>query len=58
MNVAVFDIALALGWAMVTAGALLANIPCGLIVGGVLLLGLTFASAWLGGVYARRKDDG
>lgn len=58
MNVAVFDIALALGWAMVTAGALLASIPVGLIVGGALLLGLTFASAWLGGVYAHRKGNG
>lgn len=58
MNVAVFDIALALGWAMVTAGALLASIPAGLIVGGTLLLVLTFASAWFGGVYSRRKGNG
>lgn len=58
MNLVVFDVALALGWVMVTAGALLASVPAGLIVGGALLLGLTFASARLAGVYTRQKGNG
>ena len=59
MNLLFFNIAIAIGWLMVLAGACLLNVPAGLIVAGLLLLALTFAGARMAGVYVpRAKDEG
>lgn len=58
MNVLVFNIALLLGWAMVTAGCALVGLWVGLVVGGLLLLVLTVLAARLaGGIYSNRTGD-
>lgn len=59
MNLLFFNVAIAIGWLMVLIGTLLVNIAGGLVVGGVLLLALTFLGARMAGVYApRAKGDG
>lgn len=57
MNLMLFNIAVAIGWLMVLIGVCLFSIPVGLIVGGALLLALTFAGAWMAGIYAKRKGE-
>jgi hypothetical protein len=57
MNLMFFNIAVAIGWLMVLAGACMFSAPAGLIVGGALLLALTFAGARMAGVYAKRKGE-
>lgn len=47
MNRHVYNGCLLCGWAMVSVGAGLVYLPAGLIVCGVLLIGLTIASARL-----------
>lgn len=47
MNKHVFNGAMAAGWLLVSTGAGLVYLPAGLIVGGVLLIGLTLTAARL-----------
>jgi hypothetical protein len=56
MNMHVFNICLALGWIMATAGGMLLNPGAGLLGGGLLLLALTLLVARMGGVMAPAKD--
>lgn len=58
MNLRVFNLALLIGWAMVTAGGLLVRPWIGLVAGGLLLLVLTVLAARLaGGIYSNRAGD-
>ena len=50
MNIKLFNLCLLVGWSMVTAGGVLYSPALGLAVGGALLLVLTLASAYLGGL--------
>lgn len=57
MSLNVFNIALALGWLLVLVGGCLVHLGAGLAVGGLLLLGMTFAVARMGGIYAPPRED-
>lgn len=50
MNIKIFNLCVWIGWTMVTAGSMLYSLPVGLVTGGVLLLVLTLAAAYLGGL--------
>lgn len=50
MNVKVFNLCLALGWLMVLAGGVLIHPGWGIAIAGALLMALTLASAYLGGI--------
>lgn len=57
MNARIFNAALLIGWLMAVAGGCLANIPYGLIGGGLLLLILTLLTARMGGIYTPKADN-
>lgn len=57
MNLNVFNIALALGWLLVLIGGCLVHFGAGLAVGGLLLLGITFVVARMGGIYTPTRED-
>jgi len=56
MSVNVFNIALLLGWLLVSIGAGLIHIGAGFVVAGALLLLLTFIVARIGGLHAPRAS--
>lgn len=58
MNARLFNLCMALGWAMVTAGAWLLDPWAGLIAGGLLLLALVLKVASLAGVFVPPHKSG
>ena len=50
MNVNVFNVALALGWALILAGGCLIDLGWGLWIAGLVLLGVTLYVARIVGV--------
>lgn len=54
MNLLHFNIAVLLGWLLVSAGALLVSVGYGLVASGVMLIVLTFALARMGGLYGSK----
>ena len=54
MNITHFNIAVLLGWLLVSAGALLVSIGYGLVASGALLIVLTFALSRIAGLYAAK----
>jgi hypothetical protein len=52
MDIKFFNTCLLLGWLMLTVGGCIVHPGWGLVLGGVVMLALTFASAWLGGLRA------
>ena len=58
MDIRLFNLCLAVGWLMVTGGLCMVHPGWGLAAGGAVLLGLTFVSAWLGGVHASAPKTG
>lgn len=57
MSLNAFNIALALGWLLVLIGGCLVHVGAGLALGGLLLIGLTFVVARIGGIYAPTLED-
>lgn len=53
MNIKLFNLFVALGWLLTTAGAMLIHVGAGLCVGGVLMLAITGLMVKLGGVWAK-----
>lgn len=56
MNINHFNAALLIGWALLVAGVGLWSVPAALVVGGVVLLGLTILLAFRTGVYHARRS--
>lgn len=54
MNILHFNIAILLGWLLVSAGALLVSVGYGLVASGSLLIVLTFALSRIAGLYAAK----
>ena len=52
MDIKLFNLCLLVGWLMLTVGACIVHLGYGLAVGGLVLLALTFASAFMAGVHA------
>lgn len=58
MNARLFNLCMAFGWAMVTAGACLLDLRAGLIAGGLLMLGLVLFVARLAGIFVPGAKSG
>lgn len=56
MTLKAFNLAILLGWLLVTIGGCLLNIGAGLVAGGLLLLAITFAVARMAGIYATQAE--
>lgn len=57
MNIKVFNLCLAVGWLMVLAGGVVIHPGWGIAIAGALLLMLTLASAYLGGITAGKQPE-
>lgn len=57
MNLKIFNVAIIVGWLMVLAGGVVIHPGWGLAIAGALLLVMTFASAYLAGLYTPKADQ-
>jgi hypothetical protein len=57
MNMRVFNLSIALGWAMLTIGACLVSLAVGLITGGITMLAIVAALTKFAGVYVPRDGQ-
>lgn len=57
MNILHFNIAILLGWLLVSVGALLVSVGYGLVASGALLIVLTFALSRIAGLYAAKDSS-